>query len=511
MAGGCSLWLTAQVLWSTLEVFYRKPVPNPFVGDIALFLHLVPLMAMLALRADQVRTRRRYLDQVDFGMLFVWWVYLYLFIVIPWQYVRLNSAFYSENFDNLYLAEHLVLLCSLVYVWARSSGPWKQVYAQLLCASLLYALSSIAGSMAITRNEYYTGSVFDIPLVAAELWFCIVPITCRELGTKTEDNDSTEYYVRQVVPWAAKLVILSMPAFAGWAFFISGAPWDVDRFRVFLSLVISIILIAFVALRQGLVENELVSLISTQEEAILEMGRLQQHLVQSEKLLSLSSVVGPAAREIGQPIRSVIRYSEALLQTRNLETNEKTVAEKIGLQAHRMINITEQLLSFGQPISSKRMPVDLSALVSMALKLYHPQLCAKNITLVARFLDSPLWVEADSNQIIRVFVNIVQNATEAMSSGGGTLQVELKEQNGIAVAEFLDDGRGIKEPLRIFDPFYTTKPLGQGVGLGLSASYGIIHEHGGQITGENRPGGGAIIRVELPITKGEQNAPTKKN
>jgi hypothetical protein len=188
MAGGCSLWLTAQVLWSILEVFYRKSVPNPFVGDIALFLHLVPFMAMLALRADQARSRRRHLDQVDFGMLFVWWVYLYLFIVIPWQYVRLNSALYSENFDNLYLAEHLVLLCSLVYVWARSSGPWKQVYAQFLGASLLYALSSIAGSIAITRNEYYTGSVFDIPLGAAELWFCIVPIRGRELGTKAEEN-----------------------------------------------------------------------------------------------------------------------------------------------------------------------------------------------------------------------------------------------------------------------------------------------------------------------------------
>jgi signal transduction histidine kinase len=146
----------------------------------------------------------------------------------------------------------------------------------------------------------------------------------------------------------------------------------------------------------------------------------------------------------------------------------------------------------------------------MALKLYHPQLCAKNITLGAPSLDSPLWVEADSNQMIRVFVNIVQNAIEAMSSGGGTLQVELKKQNGLAVAEFLDDGHGIKEPLRIFDPFYTTKPLGQGVGLGLSASYGIVHEHGGQITGEDRRGGGAIIKVELPITKGEQNGPTKE-
>jgi hypothetical protein len=101
---------------------------------------------------------------------------------------KVELSVLQRNFDNLYLAEHLVLLCSLVYVWFGSSGPWKQVYAQLLGASLLYALSSIAGSIAITRNEYYTGSVFDIPLGAAELWFCIVPIRGRELGTKAEEN-----------------------------------------------------------------------------------------------------------------------------------------------------------------------------------------------------------------------------------------------------------------------------------------------------------------------------------
>ena len=499
MAAGCSLWLAAQVLWSILEVLFRKPVPNPFAGDIALFLHLVPLMAMLALRPDRVHTRRRHFDLVDFGMLLVWWLYLYLFTVIPWQYVRQDSAFYSENFDRLYLLEHLVLVCSVLYVWTRSVGPWKRVYSHLLGASVLYALSSIAGSVAITRNEYYTGSFFDVPLVAAELWFCLVPIVGRRLTTTAAEDDRIETHVGPLVPWAAKLAIMSMPALAGWAFFVSQGASDVRNFRVFLTLGATLLLLGLIGLRQGLVDHELVRLIDNKEQAIQQMGRLQQQLVQSEKLLSLSGLVGPAAGEIEVPIRSVIRYSESLVQNRNLGGKEKILAEKIGLQASRMVDVTEQLLRFSRPTSSRRMPVDMNAIVPMALKLSHPQLCAENITLSTRFPDSPVWVEADSSELIQVFVSIVQNAAEAMSSSGGTINVELQERNGFAVVEFVDDGRGIKEPLRIFDPFYTTKPVGKGVGLGLSASYGIINDHAGRITGENLPRGGAMFRIELPI------------
>jgi signal transduction histidine kinase len=505
MLAGTSLWLTAQLLWSILEIVYRKPVPNPFAGDIVLFLHLVPFMAMLVLRPDERRSQRYYLDLVNFGMLFVWWVYLYLFIVIPWQYVRLNSAIYSENFDKLYLVEHAVLVCSAIYVWSRSGGSWKRAYAQFVGASVLYAFSSIAGSVAITRNEYYTGSVFDVPLVAAELWFCIVPLLGEHLHAPGEEDDSSPAEHRRVLPWAAKLVVLSMPAFAGWAFFLSQAPAAVDRFRVILTLVTTLVLIGCIGLRQVLVDSELVSLIDAQEKAIVEMERLQRHLVQSEKLSSLSSVVGPSAQDIKVPIRSVISCCESLVETRKLGANEKTLAEKIASQAQRMLGITEQLLSFGQPGVSKKNVVNLNSLVSLALKLCHPQFCTKNITLETRLPESPVWIDADSNQIITVFISIIQNATDAMSGAGGMLEVQIKEQNGFGIIDFLDDGHGIKEPLRIFDPFYTTKPVGKGVGLGLSASYGIIQEHGGRITGENRQNKGAIFRIELPATNAPAN------
>jgi len=84
-------------------------------------------------------------------------------------------------------------------------------------------------------------------------------------------------------------------------------------------------------------------------------------------------------------------------------------------------------------------------------------------------------------------------------AGGGSLEVSAQRQGNEAVLQFSDSGLGIRDPLRVFDPFYTTKPVGKGTGLGLSAVYGVIRDHGGQITCQNRPEGGALFVVRLPV------------
>src|SRR5213076_969910 len=105
-----------------------------------------------------------------------------------------------------------------------------------------------------------------------------------------------------------------------------------------------------------------------------------------------------------------------------------------------------------------------------------------------------------ANQLLQVFSNIINNATHAMSDRGGTLTVTTSGVRNVISAEFSDTGPGMLEPDRVFDPFYTTRPVGQGSGLGLSACYGIIQEHGGKITCRNRSEGGAIFVIELPAT-----------
>jgi len=116
----------------------------------------------------------------------------------------------------------------------------------------------------------------------------------------------------------------------------------------------------------------------------------------------------------------------------------------------------------------------------------------------------------------QVFLNIINNAIDAMleSGPGGKLKVKVSTRDGAVHAEFHDSGPGIKEPQRIFEPFYTTKSVGKGTGLGLSICYGIVQEHGGQIVAHNAPRGGGIIEIVLPSAgqsvTAEKAAPTAR-
>src|SRR5271169_868554 len=126
---GMTFWLSYQGLWMYFEVLLRKDFPNPFGGDVVLFLHLVPMTAALALqphvRQDERTTR---LGTVDFALLLIWWLYLYLFAVIPWQYVQAYERSYNRNFDVLYLIEQIVFLAAVGVLCFRSSGSWRIIY-----------------------------------------------------------------------------------------------------------------------------------------------------------------------------------------------------------------------------------------------------------------------------------------------------------------------------------------------------------------------------------------------
>jgi signal transduction histidine kinase len=110
-------------------------------------------------------------------------------------------------------------------------------------------------------------------------------------------------------------------------------------------------------------------------------------------------------------------------------------------------------------------------------------------------------ISGNVNQLFQAFVEIVENAMDALAdAGGGVLKIAADRQGGEVVLQFSDSGQGIREPERVFDPFYTTKPVGKGTGLGLSAVYGVVQDHGGQITCQNKPEGGALFVIRFPAS-----------
>jgi diguanylate cyclase (GGDEF)-like protein len=230
------LWLVAQLLWTYFEVFLGREVPNFFSGDAILFLHLVPLIGAIALRPDvEGEGHVSRLGLLDFVMLLTWWVYLYCFLVVPWQYVWPDSAVYGRSFDHVYVLEHLTfVLCAGIAWWRASGGGWKIIYGQMFGAGLLYAIGSAVAGAAIDAGKYYTGSFYDVPLMGAMAWFAGVGWSARKLHLRAE---STEGERRTL--WFSGLAmatILSLPIMVAWAVYISRAPAPVRGFRLLLTL-----------------------------------------------------------------------------------------------------------------------------------------------------------------------------------------------------------------------------------------------------------------------------------
>ena len=258
MGLGCGMWLCVQILWTYFEVFLRTETPNPFVGDVALFLHLVPMMGALAVRPDRERDESvAQLGGLDFGLLITWWLYLYLFVVIPWQYVWPHKVLYGRSFDLLYFLEHVVFVACAATVWLRSTGAWKIIYGHLFGASLLYALSSITASVAIDLGRYYTGSFYDTPLVISMLWFSALGLVGHRLASRTRAFKSGGIKRGVWVSGLAMVGILSLPVLAGWALYMSTAPARVQNFRVLLTLATMVVMGGLLWIKQYGLDKEI--------------------------------------------------------------------------------------------------------------------------------------------------------------------------------------------------------------------------------------------------------------
>ena len=291
MSLGLGMWLVSQVMWTYIEVYLRHEAPNPFVGDVILFLHIVPMMAAVAIqphvRQDDRSTR---VGTLDFALLLTFWLFLYLFVVIPWQYVHPVETLYGRSFDLLYVSEELVLAAGMLLVWRRSHGVWRSIYFHLFGATLLYCVASLMASEAIDLHLYYTGSLFDVPLVASMAWFLRIGFLARDAGTQqaSEETPSRGYGI-----WKARLAMLAVfitPLMVAWAEFAGDAPQRVRTYRLFLTVAIMLVMGVLVFLKQHLLDQELLSLLRSSRHNLDEMSRLKDELENKEHSLRWHSL-----------------------------------------------------------------------------------------------------------------------------------------------------------------------------------------------------------------------------
>jgi two-component system NtrC family sensor kinase len=195
-----------------------------------------------------------------------------------------------------------------------------------------------------------------------------------------------------------------------------------------------------------------------------------------------------------------MEYSDKLWSNERLTSEQDALVRKIVNHSQRTRELISNLLSFAQQSSAEKTMVDLYMLLQRSVQMRGLQRHHQGIRIETSIEPNLPRVWGDGHQLFQAFVQIVENALDALEeAGGGLLRVSAQHQGEEVVVQFYDSGPGIKEPHRVFDPFYTTKPIGKGTGLGLSAVYGVVQDHRGQITCQNRPEGGAVFVLRLPV------------
>ena len=504
LALSCTMWMVGQFQWTYYEVYLHKEVPGLFAGDIVFYLRGIPLIAALALRPHRRRGELNMgLGYLDFGLLLTWWTFLYVYVVLPWMYATPTLEIYNSNYNTLTYLQNFLIVAGFGIFWLRSRGAWRSVYFHLFAATALYTLDSLATNMAIARNAYFTGSWYDLPMMTAFFWYGMAGVVAfrkrRELDAPMEgeqDRPAKDYV------WATRFAmgaVLSLPLFALYALWLEHDTPAVRDFRLTVTLVASLPLALVVFLRTHFADADRARLLERSESSIENLQRLQAQMVQSEKLVSLGQLAAGAAHEINNPLTAILGYSDLLADDGALPERTRATAVKIREQARRTKSLVQNLLSFARQVPAERTLLDINTVVTNAVQLRALDLHSGGSAIELQLESVLPGVRGDNNQLMQVFFNIISNALDAMvESGGGKLIIRTLRDRGNVVLLFSDSGPGIREPHRVFDPFYTTKPVGKGTGLGLSICYGIVQEHGGKIFCYNGQTGGAVFRVELP-------------
>jgi PAS domain S-box-containing protein len=226
------------------------------------------------------------------------------------------------------------------------------------------------------------------------------------------------------------------------------------------------------------------------------------------RLAAIGEMAAGIAHEINNPLSGVIGFSELLLKKKIPKDIRKNVTI-IYEGAHRIANVTDRLLKFARQSKPERTRVDINEIIENTLAMRASEMKTGNISVTTKFDTNLSLTYADAGLLQQVFLNIVLNAEQAMKSahGKGNLEVKTERINNTIRVSFKDDGLGIarKNMDKLFSPFFTTKEVGQGTGLGLSLCYGIVKQHDGKIYARSILGKGTTFFIELPVViKSEQ-------
>ena len=498
MAFGAALVWVNFAAWLYYEVITGREPPNPFWADIPLFLQPVPMMAAAAMRpGSRQREQRFLLSSLNFLILLLWWVYLYMFLVYPNEYLVINQVLYNVYYFTLFILGFAVLMAVMGGMALVGEGAWRKIYWHLFGASALYLLSYQWLNAALNRNEYYSGSIYDVPDYAAICWLILIAVRARRVVSEKLAGSEKEREV-DVSGSLAVLAVLSMPVIGLLVLYLAPAADQLRPYRVTVTLIGIVLVGVCVFLRQMLMAREMTRLLRDSKANLDRLQHAQIQLVQQERLAGIGQLVSGVAHELNNPLTAVMGYSD-LLKEQAPEEGTRQKLERLGTEARRMKKIIDNLISFARPLGDGRKPLDIATVVRDSLMLCEYQWKKSGISFELNFASSLPRIPINEGQFKMVFVNLFTNAAQAVEQAKEKkVVVEASLEATKVVVRFSDTGPGFRNLDRVFDPFYTTKPVGQGTGLGLSMCYGTVKEHNGKIYAQNLHPHGAAVTIELP-------------
>ena len=240
--------------------------------------------------------------------------------------------------------------------------------------------------------------------------------------------------------------------------------------------------------------------VAQREEAL--KAATSRHIKRTEKLASIGRLSAGIAHEINNPLTGVLTFAHLLRQKSNMGEEDRQDLEVIINETTRVGEIVRGLLDFARERPSMQQPLDINHVIQQTMRLIRSQKQLERIVIREDLAEGLPRIKGDENQLQQVLLNLFLNACEAMPNGG-TLTISTLGRDGKVLVYVADTGSGIKEEHvdEIFEPFFSTKPVGKGTGLGLSVSYGIVEQHGGTLEVQSEEGKGTTLTIVLPASQ----------
>jgi signal transduction histidine kinase len=503
---GAAMWLASLVIWSTHELWFHQAVPDVPFADIILVVGLVPLVAASALEPQRTHdSRLRSFGLLDLSILILYSLYLFAFFVYAYRLLPGNMAIYNHNFNVADSIGNQLFAVATGVAFFRERGAWRPVYRIFFLSAAAYALASDLINVAIDLGGYYTGSLYDVPLIAAMSGFVCVCLAGRPLlnaGSAAVEREAGQgRSLRRFTflsSYLAMLVTLSTPAIGLWLLTTYSPHDTLFSFRLDITLLTIFLLTLLLSIKQDFLSANLFGSLRHLSNTYSSIERFKDHLVQGDKLASLGELVASVADQIRKAM-TIIREQASIITSRSHgESRSRALAGKIGQYAERTDALVENMQRFAQETPLQLAPVEVKPLLENALHLSRIDKL-KNVSIELQADEDCPPVLADSSQLLHVFLQIISNAMDALEEvGGGELVISVRPCEPQVCIQFSDTGPGLRHPEHAFEPFFTTKPVGKGTGLGLSTCYGIIRQHEGDITCGNRLEGGAYFTIFVP-------------